>query len=159
MNLRNLQELFIPVNKHGAQVTEAVRRINELYESDMQVCTFPAGLVSRRFNGHIMDMKWHKNFIRKAGSTRRDVVPVYFQGRNSDFFYRLASFRRALGIKANIEMFYLVNETFKQRDKKLKLYIGKPIPWTTFDRSKKPDEWAFWVKEKVYALGGQKAFF
>ncbi len=51
-------------------------------------------------------------------------------------------------------MLYLVDETYKHRNKDLVVKFGKPIPWQTFDKSRKPIEWAKWVKEQVYALDG-----
>jgi len=32
------------------------------------------------------------------------------------------------------------------------IYIGKPIPWQTFDKSRTPYEWAQWVQQEVYKL-------
>ncbi len=46
-----------PINKHGVQATENVRRINAMFESDVQVMSFPAGLVSRRNKGVIRDVE------------------------------------------------------------------------------------------------------
>ncbi|MBP1666530.1 MAG: hypothetical protein H6Q23_1390, partial [Bacteroidetes bacterium] len=60
--------------------------------------------------------------------------------------------RNFLGIKANIEMLYLVDELFKQKGKEIDLIFGKAIPWQTFDNSKTTPEWAEWVKEKSYDL-------
>ncbi|MBN1953231.1 MAG: 1-acyl-sn-glycerol-3-phosphate acyltransferase [Bacteroidales bacterium] len=154
MNVYPLKGLFIPINKHGKQALEAARQIEEVYASDMQVMTFPAGLVSRRIKGQIMDLQWQKSFIVKSVKYQRDVIPVHFSGRNTDFFYKLANFRKFLGIKANIEMLYLVDETWKHKNKDLTIKFGKPISYKTFDKSKKPVEWAKWVKEQVYLLDG-----
>jgi 1-acyl-sn-glycerol-3-phosphate acyltransferase len=154
MNLTNFHGLFLPINKHGKQGAESARQIEETFRSDAQVLTFPAGLVSRKIKGQIVDLVWHKNFIVKAVQYQRDVIPIHMSGRNTNFFYRLANLRKALGIKANIEMLYLVDETYKHRNKHLVVKFGKPIPWQSFDRSKKPAEWAKWVKEKVYELDG-----
>lgn len=154
MNIKPIAQLFIPINKHGSQGALAVRQMEEAFESDTQILTFPAGLVSRKIKGHIVDLKWQKNFIAKSVKYKRAVIPVHFSGRNTDFFYRLANIRKLIGIKANLEMLYLADETVKHRDKHLVIKFGKPIPWTTFDKSKRPIEWAKWVKEKVYALDG-----
>jgi hypothetical protein len=119
------------------------------------VLTFPAGLVSRKIKGRVMDLKWHRNFIRKAVQYQRDVIPVHISGRNSNFFYTLANLRKALGIKANIEMFYLVDETIKHLGDHLVVHFGKPIPYKQFDTSKTPGEWADKVKQKVYGMVGE----
>ena len=36
--------------------------------------------------------------------------------------------------------------------KTFKIVLGQPIPASTFDDSRKPVEWAAWVREKVYQL-------
>ena len=52
-------------------------------------------------------------------------------------------------------MLYLADEMFKNRGKKFKVTIGKPISWQTFDKSKKPAEWAQYVQDIVYSLNRQ----
>lgn len=126
--------------------------MDEAFASDRQILTFPAGLCSRKQNGRIEDTEWKKSFVRNAVKYHRDVVPVFFEGRNSDFFYRLARIRKRLGMKMNLEMLYLPDEMFRNKHQTFHVYIGKPIPWQTFDGSKKPAEWAEWVKQKVYQL-------
>ena len=150
--LSNLRSIFVPINKHGAQGKKNAELIEKAYASDNQIITFPAGLCSRKQNGKIQDTEWKKSFIQKAVEYRRDIVPVFFEGRNSNFFYRLANVRKALGIKMNSEMIYLPDEMFKSKHKTYSIHFGKPIPWQTFDSSRKPAEWAEWVKEIVYNL-------
>ena len=151
LNIKNFDPVFVPVNKHGQQTAEYARRIDETYAGNAQVLYFPAGLCSRKIKGKITDLKWKKNFIRKAVQYRRDVVPVYFEGRNSGFFYNLANIRKALGIRANIEMTFLVDELFKQKGRHFRLRFGDPIPFGVFDGSKSGDAWADEVRRKVYA--------
>lgn len=150
--LSNLRSIFVPINKHGAQGKKNAELIEKAYASDNQIITFPAGLCSRKQNGKIQDTEWKKSFIQKAVEYRRDIVPVFFEGRNSNFFYRLANMRKALGIKMNYEMIYLPDEMFKSKHKTYSIHFGKPIPWQTFDSSRKSAEWAEWVKEIVYNL-------
>lgn len=148
----NLKSIFVPVNKHGAQGKDNARALEEAFASDNQIVTFPAGMCSRKIGGKIQDTKWKKSFIQKAVEYKRDVVPVYFDGRNSNFFYNLARIRQALGIKMNYEMLYLPDEMFRSKHKTFRIYFGKPIPWQTFDTSKKTSEWAGWVRDIVYKL-------
>lgn len=152
LNLRNLNTIFLPVNKHGAQAKEAVAAIENAYASDCQMIMFPAGLVSRKQKGIIKDLEWQKSFVSKAIQHQRDIIPIFIDGRNSDFFYNLASLRKKVGLKANIEMLYLADEAFKQRNRAFKIYIGQAIPWQSLDKSKKPLEWAQEIKERVYRL-------
>ncbi len=152
MNVKPLAPVFLPINKHGSQAKEAAEILARAYESDQQIFVFPAGLVSRMQKGGIYDLDWKKSFIAKTVQYQRDVIPVYFEGLNSKFFYRLAWLRKKLGIKVNIEMIYLPSEMFKSKDKTFTIHIGKPIPWQTFDSSKSQVEWAAYVKEVVYKL-------
>lgn len=153
MNIKNLSSLFIPINKHGSQAREAMKAIDETYASDQAMLVFPAGLVSRkRKSGIIKDLEWKKSFITKAKKYKKDIIPVFIEGRNSDFFYNLARFRKNIGIGANIEMFYLADEMFAQKGKKVTIIIGKPIPYTHFGGTKSEQQWAEEVKEIVYAL-------
>jgi len=152
MNLHPLHDMFIPVNKTGTQGKGHAEMMQKLYESDNHLITYPAGMCSRKIKGKIVDLEWKKNFINKAVDYQRDVVPIYFEGRNSNFFYYLAKLRKFLGIKFNVEMMYLADEMFKQRGNHFKIRIGKPIPWQTFDKSKSQLQWAQWVKEIVYNM-------
>jgi len=152
LNIRNLEDIFLPINKHGAQSREAVKALDMAYASDSQILYFPAGLCSRKRKGIIKDLEWYKSFISKAVEYKRDVVPAYFSGRNSNFFYNLANLRTFLGVKSNIEMLYLADEMFRQKDKKIHLVFGPKIPWETFDKSRTHSAWAEWVKSRSYEL-------
>ena len=122
------------------------------FKSENHLIMFPAGLCSRRQNGVIKDLEWKKTFVVKSVETQRDVVPMHFEGRNSDFFYNLANICKFLGLKVNIAMLYLADEMLKNRHKTFTLTIGKPISWQTFDKSKTPSQWAQFVKDVVYKL-------
>ncbi len=151
LSLDGMKEFFVPINKHGSN-SDNVRILNETFASDQVLLYYPAGLVSRKKKGVIKDLEWKKTFITKTKQHKRDVIPVYMDGRNSNFFYNLSNLRTRLGIKANIEMLYLVDETYKQYDKTIHIIFGEPIPWETFDRSKSDLEWAAMVRDKVYEL-------
>lgn len=152
MNLRVFDPLFVPINKHGTQSRGNVELIDEVYAGNAQVLTFPAGLVSRRQKGVIQDLEWKKNFISKAIEYKRDVIPVHFDGHNTNFFYTLASLRKFFRIKSNLEMFFLPDETFRHRNENITVIFGKPVPYTDFTRDKSLKEWAEEIKRKVYKL-------
>jgi putative hemolysin len=152
----NFGKLFVPVNKVGSNGTENIRRIEEIFAGPNNVLIFPAGLVSRRKNNLIQDLEWNKSFIAKAIKYEKDVIPVYIKGRLSNWFYNLSSFRKMLGITANIEMLYLADEMYKQSKKQIHIVIGKPISYKLFTKDKNPKEWAQLVKTHVYALAVNK---
>lgn len=97
MHLEPLRPLWIPVNKHGGQNAECLRRFDEAFAGDLPILTFPAGLCSRRIGGRVEDLEWKTNFVKRAASSGRTVVPVFVEGELSRFFYRLSNLRRRLG--------------------------------------------------------------
>lgn len=152
MNLPGLAPLCIPINKTGKQGRDFPRMVEEGFKSDNHMLMFPAGLCSRKTNGVIRDIPWKKTFITKSVEYRRDVVPIHFGGQNSEKFYRIANACKALHLKINLAMLFLVDEMYKNVHKTFRVSIGKPIPWQTFDKSKSPMEWAKIVEDKVYEL-------
>lgn len=152
MHIDPLRELFIPVNKHGRQNEAGVNAFNDAFASDVPIITFPAGLCSRRIKGEVCDLAWRGNFVRKAVQSERDVVPVFFDGELSGFFYRLARVRKFFGVKANIEMLYLVNEMFKQQGSDFRIVIGDPIPYGTLLDGRSVGEATEFIREKAYSL-------
>lgn len=147
-----LKPIFIPINKYGAQAKNSARAINEAYASESQIITFPAGLCSRKQKGVIRDTEWMKSFIVKSVEHQRDVIPVHFSGKNSNFFYNFANLRKASGFKFNIELIYLPDEMFKNSGQSFIITFGKPIPWQTFNKTRTPSDWAQYVKNIVYAM-------
>ncbi len=153
MNIYPVADMFVPINKLGNQARGSLQIIDQAYRSDSPMLIFPAGLCSRKINGHVTDLRWNKHFIQKAIQYKRDVIPVYFDGRNSAFFYNLAKIRKLLHLHFNIEMLYLPDEMFKHRNKTFNIIFGKPISYSLFDRSKTTLGWARYVKRIVYKLG------
>ncbi|MCG8579552.1 MAG: 1-acyl-sn-glycerol-3-phosphate acyltransferase, partial [Bacteroidales bacterium] len=153
MNLTNLRDIFLPINKHGGHSRSAAKAIEDAYASDCQMLMFPAGLVSRKGKKNIIkDLEWKPSFIKKAKAHNRDIIPVHISGRNSNRFYNLANWRKKLGIKANIEMLYLVDELYLQRNKTITITFGKPIKISDVKTTHKAKDWAQKIKDEVYAL-------
>lgn len=152
LNLKNLRPLFIPINKHGKN-TDNISILEETFASDVMVLYFPAGLCSRKKKGKILDLEWKNTFIKKSIQYKRDIIPVHIDGRNSNFFYNLANLRKRIGIKANIEMLYLVDEMFRQHNKCINITFGNPISYRIFDKKYGSKEWADLIKTHVYELG------
>ncbi len=151
-NFSGYGELFVGVNKVGSTPADALKAIEDVYASEHAVLVFPAGLVSRKQGGKIKDLEWKKSFVSKAIKYNKAIVPVFIDGANSNFFYNFALWRKRLGIKANIEMFFLADEMFRQKNKTIKVIIGKPFYPETLDKSKSQQEWAQEIKECVYRL-------
>ena len=155
MSIPQLKPIFVPLNKHGGHSKEVIRQIHEVYASSCQILIFPSGFASRKIKGVIQDFEWKKHFIAKAIEYQRDIIPIHVSGKNSNFFYNLANFRVFFRLKWNLEMFFLSDEFFRQKNQSFTITFGKPIPYTHFDKSKTLDEWAAEVREIVYKLPNQ----
>lgn len=152
MNLTNLADLFVGVNKHGKNEKSTRQQIMEVFESPHAVCVFPAGLVSRKSHGVVRDLDWKKTFVTYAKKLNQPIVPIYIDGKLSNFFYRLSNFRKFLGIKANIEMIYLVHELIKLRGTTVTLTVGESIQPETLHTKQSEKDLAQEIKAKVYEL-------
>lgn len=152
LNLPALKPVSIGINKTGKQGRNFPAMVEEGFQSDNHIIMFPAGLCSRKINGQIRDIPWKKTFISKSVEHHRDVVPIHFDGRNSDKFYLIAHLCKVFHLKVNLAMLFLVDEMFKNKHQTFHVKIGKPIPWQTFDKSKTPREWAQYVQNIVYQL-------
>ena len=79
-------------------------------------------------------------------------MPVHFEGRLSNRFYNIYTIRKFFGIKANIEMLYLVDEMFRQRGKNFEVIIGDPISPEELAAVGNPRQQTEYVRAKSYAL-------
>jgi len=150
-NLKNYGEVFVGVNKISSTSAKSLRVMENVLSSEDAVIFFPAGLVSRKQKGEIKDLTWKKSFVTQAIDHKHQIVPVFIEGQNSKFFYRLANFRKRIGIKANIEMMFLPDEMFKQKGHTIKIHFGKPFDSSILDNNKSHRVWAALIKQYVYS--------
>lgn len=151
LHLESMQGMFVGVNKHGKNSNANLWKIDEIFSTESAVCIFPAGLVSRKINGKVQDLEWKKTFVSLSIKHNQPIIPVYIDGKLSNFFYRLANFRKAIGIKANIEMFFLVDELFKQKNTTMQITFGKPIYPNSLTKTRSQKEWANEIRNQVYS--------
>ncbi|MCC6720844.1 MAG: 1-acyl-sn-glycerol-3-phosphate acyltransferase [Bacteroidia bacterium] len=145
----NYEGMFIPVNKHGVNPKSSLETIEKIYASQEAVLIFPAGLCSRKIKGKVIDIEWNKSFINKSLKYNSPVVPILINAKNSKLFYNIATFRKSLGLKINIEMFLLPREMFRQKGKTFEIIIGKPIPSLAFKEGKS-EKWARKIRHFIY---------
>lgn len=140
----------------GQQARPAERRyaqtLRDTLESNAQIATFPAGLCSRRHHGRVADPRWKHSFVKNALESRRDIVPVRFDGELSSFFYNLSNLRSALGIRANIEMLYLPDEMFRQKGRRFEIRFGEPVRWQSL-RDAPAKVWAGRIRDHGIRAG------
>ena len=152
-NLKPLREFFVPVKVYSSrQSRELGGQIAEMFQSDRQVLVFPAGLCARKIKGKVTEMPWKKMFVTQAKRYERDVVPMHISGFNSKKFFFFTKLSMFLKLKFNIGMLFLVDELFKKSGEEFIITIGKPVPYTTFDKSKTDIQWAAEIQNQVKKL-------
>lgn len=152
----HLKPFIISVNVYGQSSKKHITALENTYQSNIPITHFPAGAVSRITSGKVQDEAWKKSFIKKAIEHKRDIVPFYFHGKNSNLFYSIYRIRQWFGIDQNIELMLLPSEMFKKRNKTIKVTIGKPIRHSSLDNTTSNEEWAQKIRNQVYQLGENK---
>lgn len=158
--VKPLEKVFLPVNKFGKQTREAVKAVDEAFAGNDPVIMFPAGLVSRlrrvpymgKKRKLVSDLSWNKMFVNKAHHYKRDIIPIFFSGKNSEKFYRMANMRRRLGIKFNFEMIYLPGEMVRMADSSLTISFGVPLSWEMLTPGRDAAGCAASVRASVYHI-------
>lgn len=157
LHLAPFKETFVPVNTLSNQSRESVYLLNQALKSDLPVISFPAGICSRKINGKITDLPWKASFIKQAIRSKRDIVPLYFEGQNTDFFYNIERLRKFLGIKFNIGTALLSREMFHAKGNEFTVKVGKPISYERLIASGfEPQELSTLLRNRVYALAHEK---
>lgn len=153
MAISPLRPVFLPVNKFGSQGRDAIRKLDEALAGDRPLIIFPAGLVSRKGKkGVIADLPWQRSIVNKCIEHQRDIVPAYFDGQNSAFFYNFARNRMRLGLKFNIEMIRLPREVFIKEGENLNAIFGSPIPWQELKGGREAQSTIDMLRQRCYSL-------
>ncbi len=151
-NIDGMKSMIVPINKLGMQSRKLKEGIDRAYSGPTHILDFPAGQVSRRNHGVIEDRKWSKTFLIKSIETHRDIVPIHFYGTNSRRFYRMGRIQQILKLKFPLGMIFLPDELYRSQGKTYRIVIGKPIPWSSFDRSNDINKQVEQIKKTAYAL-------
>jgi putative hemolysin len=108
---------------------------------------FPAGEVSR-YHGHDFpeDLPWSNSIARIIKSAGVPVIPVFWDGRNSKWFYTVDKIHSMLGTGR------LTKELINKHDKCFNLQIGKPISPAEIETYEKPADLAAYLRSRSYAL-------
>ena len=152
-HLKPLNEFFVPVRVYGSNRNrELGEQIADMFRSDYQVLVFPAGMCARKIKGKVTEMPWKKMFVTQSRKFERDIVPVHITGFNSKRFFFFTKLSMFLKLKFNLGMIFLVDELFNKKGEEFVVTFGKPVPYTTFDRTRTDLQWAAEIKDQVEAL-------
>jgi len=156
MQVQPLEGLLIPVNKHGSQSRDHLKILQDKIAAGYGIIVFPSGLVSRRLNGKIRDLEWRKTAVTLARKHKLPVVPLYIEGRLSERFYQTYTWRKRLGIHANIEMLFLPDEMYRLRGSQVTLHLGAPVLPDRLANGEGDQVWTQRLRDLVYSLAPTK---
>lgn len=108
---------------------------------------FPAGEVSTYKDGKlVVDKAWEEGAIKVIRKAQVPVVPIYFHAKNSRFFYLLSK------LGSTFRTAKLPSELLTQKDRIIKVRIGKPISVNEQNEYKTLDEYREFLRKKTYML-------
>jgi putative hemolysin len=151
-HIPNLKECFFSVNpfeknpEWKSSVGGIKGAIQHIAEGN-GLGVFPAGEVSR-YHGHDYpeDLPWATSIARIIKNANVPVIPVFWEGRNSKWFYLVDKIHPMLGTAR------LTKELINKHDQCFNLQIGKPILPAEVALYEKPADLAAYLRSRSYAL-------
>ena len=108
---------------------------------------FPAGEVSTYKDGKLMvDKPWEEGAMKVIRKAQVPVVPIYFHAKNSRLFYFLSK------IDDTMRTAKLPSELFSQKDRIIKVRIGKPISVAEQNEYPEIEDYSEFLRKKTYML-------
>lgn len=151
--IKPMEPYVIPVNpfegrKEIRNSASGMRETLKHLENGGCVGIFPAGEVSNKNNpyGEILDKDWEKPALKLIRMAKVPVVPMYFHAKNSTLFYQIAK------IHPNLQTLMLPSEMMNDREKPIRIRIGRPISVKVMDEMESIEELGEFLKTKVYMM-------
>lgn len=108
---------------------------------------FPAGEVSTFKEGKLMvDKPWEEGSVRLIKKAKVPIIPIYFHAKNSKLFYMLSK------ISGTLRTAKLPSELLNQKNKVIKVRIGKPISVKDQEEYKDINAFSEYIRKKTYML-------
>jgi len=108
---------------------------------------FPAGEVSTYRDGKlVVDREWEEGAIKVIRKAQVPVVPIYFHAKNSGLFYFLSE------ISDTLRTAKLPSELLTQKNRVIKVRIGKPISVAEQNELTSIEEFSEFLRRKTYML-------
>ncbi|ESU19871.1 hemolysin [Flavobacterium cauense R2A-7] len=108
---------------------------------------FPAGEVSTYKDGQlVVDKPWEEGAIKVIRKAQVPVVPIYFHAKNSRLFYFLSK------INDTLRTAKLPSELLTQKDRVIKVRIGKPISVAEQNEYETIESYSEFLRKKTYML-------
>lgn len=151
--LSSIQEFFIPVNplesfKKASSSVGGIKGAFAHLEKSGALGIFPAGEVSsfQLTEKRVTDRKWQAQSIRFIQKAKVPVVPIFFEGRNSNVFQILGLFHPLLRTAV------LPSELFKKEGTVIKVRIGTAIKPSEIAEFSDIDRLGKYLRARTYSL-------
>ncbi|PCH73309.1 MAG: glycerol acyltransferase [Flavobacteriaceae bacterium] len=126
-----------------AGIKEALQHLKDGYPLGI----FPAGEVSTYKDGKlIIDKPWETGAIKLIQKAKVPVIPIYFHAKNSRLFYLLSK------ISDTLRTAKLPSELLSQKERVIKVRIGKAISVKQLSEFKNAQELGDFIRTKTYLL-------
>lgn len=154
LRIPELKPKFLGINPFGTK--ESVREnlastresIRVLKEGGL-LAVFPAGEVSARKlpRKQVKDKAWDASIARIAKNTGATVVPIYFEGGNSNLFHFIGM------LSMRLRTLFLIRELVYPAFNRVKFKIGKPIPPARLAEFTHEQALIEYLQSKTYLIG------
>ncbi len=115
--------------------------------NDMPLGIFPAGEVSTyKDDKLVVDKPWEVAAMKLIKKAEVPVVPIYFHGKNSKLFYRLAK------LSDTLRTAKLPSELLSQKERLIKVRIGNPISVKDQKEHETLASFTDFLRRKTYVL-------
>lgn len=147
-----MKPYIMPVNpfEHHKDAKSSVIGLKETFRhlSDGKpLGMFPAGEVSTYKDGKlVVDKPWEEGAIKVIRKAQVPVIPIYFHAQNSKLFYFLSK------INDTLRTAKLPSELLTQKDRVIKVRIGKPISVAEQNEHQTIEEYSEFLRRKTYML-------
>ncbi|AOW20972.1 GNAT family N-acyltransferase [Urechidicola croceus] len=131
------------VKSSVAGVKEALMHLKE----NRPLGIFPAGEVSTYKDGKlVIDKPWEEGAIKFIKKANVPIIPIYFHAKNSRLFYVLSK------VSDTLRTAKLPSELLSQKQRIVKVRIGKPISVKDQNQYENIDEFHDYIRKKTYML-------
>jgi putative hemolysin len=147
-----LQPYVMPVNpfedhKDARSSMAGIKQALQHLQNGHALGIFPAGEVSTFKDGKlVVDKPWEPGAIKLIQKAKVPVIPIYFHAKNSKLFYRLS------GISDTLRTAKLPSELLTQKDRVIKVRVGKPIGVKQQEELKSFDQFHDYLRKKTFIL-------
>jgi putative hemolysin len=152
LRLEPLKKCFIPVNpfedrKDVVSSFSGIKVALRHLRDGSPLGIFPAGEVSTLKDGKlVIDKPWEEGAIKLIKKAKVPVIPIYFHAKNSRLFYFLSQ------ISDTLRTAKLPSELITQKNRVIKIRIGKPISVKEQNEFTGLKELSNYLRKKTYML-------